>query len=239
MEGNLKLLLCEDDENLGFLLRDYLRSKGYETDLYPDGESGYKGFLKGQYDLCILDVMMPKKDGLTLSKEIRVVNPEIPVILLTAKTMRDDITEGFKSGVDDYMTKPFSLEELVFRIGAILRRAKSCLPQEQHIYRFSTTVFDTQKLILTVNGESTKLTTKEGELLALLCFHANGMLERSKALKQIWNGENYYNARSMDVYITKLRKLLKADPGLEIVNIHGKGYKLLAAEETAGNPECL
>lgn len=239
MEGNLKLLLCEDDENLGFLLRDYLRSKGYETDLYPDGESGYKGFAKEKYDLCILDVMMPKKDGLTLAKEIRVVNLEMPVIFLTAKNMREDITEGFKSGADDYITKPFSMEELVFRISAILRRVKSCLPQEQRIYRFSNTVFDTQKQILTVNGESTKLTTKEGELLALLCFHANGILERNQALKQIWNGENYYNARSMDVYITKLRKFLRSDPGLEIVNIHGRGYKLLAAEETAGNPECL
>lgn len=239
MEGNLKLLLCEDDENLGFLLRDYLRSKGYETDLYPDGESGYKGFAKEKYDLCILDVMMPKKDGLTLAKEIRVVNPEMPVIFLTAKNMREDIMEGFKSGADDYITKPFSMEELVFRISAILRRVKGSPFKEQRIYRFSNTVFDTQKQILTVNGESTKLTTKEGELLALLCFHANGILERNQALKQIWNGENYYNARSMDVYITKLRKFLRSDPGLEIVNIHGRGYKLLAAEETAGNPECL
>ncbi|MFV0539495.1 MAG: response regulator transcription factor [Dysgonomonas sp.] len=228
MEEKLKLFLCEDDENLGMLLREYLQAKGYDTDLYTDGEAGYKGFVKEKYDLCILDVMMPKKDGITLVKEIRVINTDIPIIFLTAKNMKDDILEGFKAGADDYITKPFSMEELVLRIEAIFRRVKGKRSKEQQIYQFSNMTFDTQKQILTINGESTKLTTKEAELLALLCAHANDILERNHALKQIWVDDNYFNARSMDVYITKLRKLLKPDPRIEIINIHGKGYKLIA-----------
>lgn len=236
MEEKLKLFLCEDDENLGMLLREYLQAKGYDTDLYTDGEVGYKGFVKEKYDLCILDVMMPKKDGITLVKEIRAINTEIPIIFLTAKNMKDDILEGFKAGADDYITKPFSMEELVLRIEAIFRRVKGKRSKEQQVYQFSNMTFDTQKQILTINGESTKLTTKEAELLALLCAHANDILERNHALKQIWVDDNYFNARSMDVYITKLRKLLKPDPSIEIINIHGKGYKLIAPvnEETEG-----
>lgn len=228
MEEKLKLFLCEDDENLGMLLREYLQAKGYDTDLYIDGEVGYKGFVKEKYDLCILDVMMPKKDGITLVKEIRAINTEIPIIFLTAKNMKDDILEGFKAGADDYITKPFSMEELVLRIEAIFRRVKGKRSKEQQVYQFGNINFDTQKQILTINGESTKLTTKEAELLALLCAHANDILERNHALKQIWVDDNYFNARSMDVYITKLRKLLKPDPSIEIINIHGKGYKLIA-----------
>ncbi len=229
MEERLKLFLCEDDENLGMLLREYLQAKGYDTDLYTDGEAGYKGgFVKEKYDLCILDVMMPKKDGITLVKEIRAINTEIPIIFLTAKNMKDDILEGFKAGADDYITKPFSMEELVLRIEAIFRRVKGKRSKEQQIYQFGSMNFDTQKQILTINGNSTKLTTKEAELLALLCAHANDILERNHALKQIWVDDNYFNARSMDVYITKLRKLLKPDPSIEIINIHGKGYKLIA-----------
>ena len=228
MEEKLKLFLCEDDENLGMLLREYLQAKGYDTDLYIDGEVGYKGFVKEKYDLCILDVMMPKKDGITLVKEIRAINTEIPIIFLTAKNMKDDILEGFKAGADDYITKPFSMEELVRRIEAIFRRVKGKRSKEQQVYQFGNMNFDTQKQILTINGESTKLTTKEAELLALLCAHANDILERNHALKQIWVDDNYFNARSMDVYITKLRKLLKPDPSIEIINIHGKGYKLIA-----------
>lgn len=236
MEEKLKLFLCEDDENLGMLLREYLQAKGYDTDLYTDGEVGYKGFIKEKYDLCILDVMMPKKDGITLVKEIRVINTDIPIIFLTAKNMKEDILEGFKAGADDYITKPFSMEELVLRIEAIFRRVKGKRSKEQQIYQFSNMTFDTQKQILTINGESAKLTTKEAELLALLCAHANDILERNHALKQIWVDDNYFNARSMDVYITKLRKLLKPDPRIEIINIHGKGYKLIAPinEEAEG-----
>ncbi|WP_165021336.1 MULTISPECIES: response regulator transcription factor [unclassified Dysgonomonas] len=236
MEEKLKLFLCEDDENLGMLLREYLQAKGYDTDLFIDGEVGYKGFVKEKYDLCILDVMMPKKDGITLVKEIRAINTEIPIIFLTAKNMKDDILEGFKAGADDYITKPFSMEELVLRIEAIFRRVKGKRTKEQQVYQFSNMQFDTQKQILTINGESTKLTTKEAELLGLLCAHANDILERNHALKQIWVDDNYFNARSMDVYITKLRKLLKPAPSIEIINIHGKGYKLIApvSEEAEG-----
>lgn len=227
MEEKLKLFLCEDDENLGMLLREYLQAKGFDTDLFPDGEAGYKGFVKEKYDLCVLDVMMPKKDGITLVKEIRAINSEIPIIFLTAKNMKEDILEGFKAGADDYITKPFSMEELVLRIEAIIRRVRGKKVKEQQVYNFGNLKFDTQKQILTIADQETKLTTKESELLALLCAHANQILERNHALKQIWVDDNYFNARSMDVYITKLRKLLKADPEIEIINIHGKGYKLI------------
>lgn len=222
--------MCEDDENLGMLLREYLQAKGYTAELYPDGEMGYKAFLKNKYDLCLFDVMMPKKDGFTLAQEVRAVNADVPIIFLTAKTLKDDILEGFKLGADDYITKPFSMEELTFRIEAILRRVKGKKNKESNIFKIGQFTFDTQKQILTIDGESTKLTTKESELLALLCAHANEILQRDFALKTIWIDDNYFNARSMDVYITKLRKHLKADPTIEIINIHGKGYKLITPE---------
>lgn len=228
MEERLRILLCEDDENLGMLLREYLQAKGFNADLYPDGEAGYRAFLKGKYDLCVLDVMMPKKDGLSLAQEIRIVNGEVPIIFLTAKSLKEDILEGFKIGADDYITKPFSMEELVFRIEAILRRVKGKRNKDVTMYKIGKYTFDTQKQVLLFDGKSTKLTTKESELLGLLCQHMNEILERNYALKTIWIDDNYFNARSMDVYITKLRKHLKEDPDLEIINIHGKGYKLIA-----------
>ena len=231
MEEKMRILLCEDDENLGMLLREYLQAKGYDTELCPDGEAGYKSFLKNKYDLCVLDVMMPKKDGFTLAQEIRAANSEIPIIFLTAKTLKEDILEGFKIGADDYLTKPFSMEELTFRIEAILRRVKGKKNKESSIYKLGRFVFDTQKQLLTFDGEKqTKLTTKESELLGLLCAHANEILQRDFALKTIWIYDNYFNARSMDVYITKLRKHLKDDDSIEIINIHGKGYKLITPD---------
>ena len=233
MDDKLKILLCEDDENLGMLLREFLQAKGFDAELYPDGEKGYDAFLKGQYDLCVLDVMMPKKDGFTLAQEIKNLNAEVPIIFLTAKSIKDDVFEGFKIGADDYITKPFSMEELVFRIGAILRRVKGKKEKEVTVYQIGKYTFDTQKQVLIFNDKTQKLTTKECELLALLCRHVNEILERNFALKSIWIDDNYFNARSMDVYITKLRKLLKEDPDIEIINIHGKGYKLIVpkAEE--------
>ncbi|MDR2389986.1 MAG: response regulator transcription factor [Tannerellaceae bacterium] len=227
MEEKLRILFCEDDENLGMLLREYLQAKGYVTDLFPDGDAGYRGFTKAKYDLCVLDVMMPKKDGFVLAQEIRSVNPDIPIIFLTAKTMKEEILEGFKIGADDYLTKPFSMEELLFRIGAILRRVRGKKLKDIPFYRLGRFLFDTQKQTLSIGEEVTKLTTKECELLSLLCAHANEILERNYALKTIWVDDNYFNARSMDVYITKLRKLLKPDSDIEIINIHGKGYKLI------------
>jgi DNA-binding response OmpR family regulator len=231
MDDKLKILLCEDDENLGMLLREYLQAKGYATELCADGEAGYKSFLKTKFDICVLDVMMPKKDGFTLAKEIRNSNQDVPIIFLTAKTLKEDILEGFKIGADDYITKPFSMEELVFRIEAIIRRTKGKKNKESTVYHIGRFTFDTQKQLLCLGDEQRKLTTKENELLALLCSHANEILQRDFALKTIWIDDNYFNARSMDVYITKLRKHLKDDPQIEIINIHGKGYKLITPDE--------
>lgn len=231
MEETVKILLCEDDENLGMLLREYLQAKGYDTTLCPDGEEGLKEFAKEKFDIAVLDVMMPKIDGFTLAKEIRKSNSEIPIIFLTAKTMKEDILEGFKIGADDYITKPFSMEELVYRIEAILRRINGKKSKEATLYHIGRFTFDTQKQLLSIDDKQTKLTTKENELLALLCAHTNEILQRDYALKTIWIDDNYFNARSMDVYITKLRKHLKDDDQIEIINIHGKGYKLIAPEE--------
>ena len=229
-DDRLKILLCEDDENLGMLLREYLQAKGFVAELCADGEAGFKAFLKTKFDICVLDVMMPKKDGFTLAQEIRAANTDVPIIFLTAKTLKEDILEGFKLGADDYITKPFSMEELVFRIEAILRRTKGKKSRESTVYRLGQFTFDTQKQLLQIGEKQTKLTTKENELLALLCSHSNEILQRDFALKTIWIDDNYFNARSMDVYITKLRKHLKDDPQIEIINIHGKGYKLITPE---------
>jgi DNA-binding response OmpR family regulator len=229
-EEKVKILLCEDDENLGMLLREYLQTKGYDADLQPDGEAGYRAFTRGKYDLCVFDVMMPKKDGFSLAADIRSMNGEIPIIFLTAKSMKEDILQGFKLGADDYLSKPFSMEELLYRIESIMRRVKGKKAKDVVVYQIGEFVFDAQKQTLTINDESQKLTTKESELLSLLAGNANSILERNYALKTIWVDDNYFNARSMDVYITKLRKLLKADPNVAIINIHGKGYKLITPQ---------
>ena len=230
MDEKLKILLCEDDENLGMLLREYLQAKGYQAVLCQDGEVGYREFAKGKFDIAVLDVMMPKKDGFTLAQEIRQANTEIPIIFLTARALKDDILEGFKIGADDYITKPFSMEELVLRIEAILRRVHGKNAKDATVFRIGRFVFDAQKQLLTIGEKQTKLTTKENELLALLCAHSNEILQRDFALKTIWIDDNYFNARSMDVYITKLRKHLKDDDQIEIINIHGKGYKLIVPD---------
>jgi len=228
MEQKTKLLLAEDDENLGLLLKEYLVAKGYDANLYPDGEAAYKGFMREHYDICILDIMMPKKDGFTLAKDIRIVNPDIPVIFLTAKNMKEDVLEGFKLGADDYITKPFSMEELIMRIEAILRRtSQESLSNSQPVFTLGRYTFDTRKQTLAQGDEVVKLTTKESDLLKLLCQNANKILERNYALRSIWIDDNYFNARSMDVYITKLRKHLKDEPTVEIINVHGKGYKMI------------
>ena len=171
---------------------------------------------------------MPKKDGFTLAKEIRQINSEIPIIFLTAKNMKEDVLEGFKLGADDYMSKPFSMEELLLRIEAVLRRSTGLKPEdEQEIFKIGKLTFNSKKQTLFDGEEEQKLTTKESELLKLLCQNVNKVLERNYALKNIWADDNYFNARSMDVYITKLRKHLKKDPSVEIINVHGKGYKLI------------
>lgn len=225
-----RILLCEDDENLGMLLREYLQAKGYNVTLAPDGEAGYQHFSSEKFDLCILDVMMPKKDGFTLAQDIRKVNGIIPIVFLTAKSLKEDVLEGFRIGADDYITKPFSMEEMLLRIEAIMRRISGKKSKSGSEYQLGTMVFDAQKQTLTTEKGTTKLTTKECELLSLLVQNGNSILERNYALKTIWVEDNYFNARSMDVYITKLRKLLKDDPNVEIINIHGKGYKLIIPE---------
>ncbi len=228
---HVKILLAEDDVNLGSLLEQYLTAKEYEVDLYIDGIDAFDGFVINRYDLCILDVMMPKKDGFELAKDIRTLNSKIPIIFLTAKTLKEDVLEGFKIGADDYITKPFNMEELLFRIEAVLRRTNNLGEDEQEIFELGNLVFDTNKQFLKNDSNQIKLTTKESELLKLLCYNMNGFLERNYALKKIWKDDNYFNARSMDVYITKLRKHVKIEPRIKIMNIHGKGYKLVVTEK--------
>ena len=229
MKKKTRILLCEDDPNLGNLLRDYLQVKGFDTDLAVDGSEGLKQFKRSTYDFLILDVMMPIKDGFTLAKEIREDDKHVPILFLTAKSMKEDTLLGFEAGADDYMSKPFSMEELLARIQAILRRS-SVLPQEGDAvaqYTIGAYQYDYNTQKLTHSEEELKLTTKENELLFLLCKHQNSVLERSLALKAIWGDDNYFNGRSMDVYIAKLRKHLRLDPRIEILNIHGRGFKLI------------
>jgi DNA-binding response OmpR family regulator len=226
-ESKGRILLAEDDENLGSLLQEYLKVRKYDTDWVVNGEKAFRYFEKNHYDICILDIMMPVKDGFTLATEIRMVDSGMPIIFLTAKSMKEDILEGFARGADDYMTKPFSMEELIFRIEAILRRTKGAVEGNNQTQEIGRYMFDPQKQILSFEGEEQNLTTKETDLLRLLCNNRNRILERNFALKAIWSDDNYFNARSMDVYITKLRKYLREDPSVQIINIHGKGYKLV------------
>ena len=225
---NKKILLAEDDNNLGNLLRNYLIAKKYDAFLSVNGKEALEAFRKDEFNICIIDIMMPEMDGLTLTKEIRKINPNIPVIFLTAKNQKENIIEGFITGADDYITKPFSMEELLYRIEAILRRVtEQVVRKKEEFYAIGKYSFDTLKQLLRIEDHTIKLTTKESELLELLCLHKNEILERNYALKAIWIDDNYFNARSMDVYITKLRKYLKKDSSVKILNVHGKGYKLL------------
>jgi len=231
MTKNLNVLVVEDDPNLGILLTEYLIAKGYNAKLATDGEEGWKAFRATRPDFVILDVMMPRKDGFTLAKEIREVDKQIPVLFLTARNMKDDTMEGFRSGADDYMTKPFSMEELLMRMNAILRRTSAGgSPQSKSTggkFEVGGYTFDYKHQALLWNGDKIKLTTKENELMKLLCESTGGVLERSVALSRVWGDDNYFNGRSMDVYIAKLRKHLKQDANVQIVNVHGKGFKLL------------
>ncbi len=224
-----EILLAEDDPNLGSLLQEYLEAKGYATTLAANGKLAWDTFNKKQFDLCILDVMMPLKDGFTLAKEIRASGRNLPIIFLTAKSMKEDAIEGFKSGADDFITKPFSMEELLLRIQAIMRRVdgvKAGVEQKKK-FEIGRYVFDAEHQLLEHDKQQQKLTTKEADLLRLLCLHQNDILDRNFALNAIWKSDNYFNGRSMDVYIAKLRKYLKDDPSIEILNVHGRGFKLL------------
>ena len=230
MNQNLKILLVEDDNNLGNLLCDYLNAKGHNCSLRTNGNDGYQSFIDETFDFLILDVMMPYKDGFTLAKEIRGIDQEIPILFLTAKSLNEDTLKGFESGADDYMTKPFSMDELLARINAIMRRLKGFPSNEMPILQIGNYSFDTKLQKLIIKKEEQKLTTKETDLLKLLCKNKNRVLERNNALKAVWGDDNYFNGRSMDVYITKLRKYLKKDPNIQIINVHGKGFKLLETQ---------
>lgn len=225
-----KILLAEDDPNLGQLLQEYLTIKGYETILAKDGDDALSKFVLMDYDLCIFDVMMPKKDGFTLAKEVRMSDKDTPIIFLTAKAMKEDTLQGFKVGADDYMTKPFSMEELLARIQAILRRSQKITNTHDiktTVFRIGEYQFDAEKQLLTHETGPQKLTSKESELLKLLCENMGKPVSRSFALKMVWGDDTYFNARSMDVYITKLRKFFKEEPSIQIINLHGEGFKLM------------
>ncbi len=199
----------------------------------PTASRGWDTYLKGGFDLLILDVMMPVKDGFTLAREIRQRDERTPIIFLTAKSMKQDTIQGFQSGADDYLTKPFSMEELLLRVSAVLRRAKgiTATKEEAREHLLGRFRFDVRKQVLIIDEQERKLTTKESDLLRLLCEHRNGLLTRNEALQQVWGDDNYFNGRSMDVYIAKLRKYLKDDPTVEVLNVHGKGFRLVARSE--------
>jgi DNA-binding response OmpR family regulator len=227
-----KILLVEDDPNLGMLLQDYLQLKGkFNIVLCVDGEEGLRAFNKQDFDLCILDVMMPKKDGFALGKEIRKINENVPIIFATAKAMMEDKASAYDLGGDDYITKPFRIEELLLRINALLKRVspkevKPAAPVQSQ-FQIGDYTFDFTTQMIQYKGQQQKLSTKEAELLQLLCLKQNTVLTREEALLSIWHDDNYFNGRSMDVFLSKLRKYLREDPKVEILNVHGKGYKLL------------
>ena len=228
MKSNIKILLVEDDSNLSTILTEYLSIKGFEVKQAFNGEEGLHIFNSNKLEICLIDVMMPKMDGFTLAKKIHSIDKKIPFLFLTAKSILADKLEGFKIGADDYITKPFSMEELISRINAILiRTGVNMQKDDKSEYVIASYTFNYNKRVLSFNDFQQKLTQKEAELLRLLCQHENDLLERSAALTRIWKDDSYFNSRSMDVYITKLRSYLKLDPSIELLNIHGTGYKLI------------
>jgi DNA-binding response OmpR family regulator len=229
MKKKLNILLAEDDKNLGNVLKTYLEVKGFQITLAVDGKEALESFKRNEFDFCILDIMMPVMDGFTLAKEIRKLDKHVPFLFLTAKSMQEDKIHGFEVGADDYLTKPFSMEELLMRIRAIIRRAEENKDKpDNRKYTFGKYTFDYNRQMLILGKNQQKLTSKEAELLKLLCEHKNDVLDRSVALNKIWYDDSYFNARSMDVYITKLRKYIKDDPSVELINVHGVGFKLVA-----------
>lgn len=228
-----KVLLVEDDMNLGFVIQDHLRNEGYSTDLEKDGFAGFQKFYNGGYDLCILDVMLPKKDGFTLAEDIRKIDAQVPILFLTAKSLTEDKIKGFKSGADDYLTKPFSFDELDLRIKAILKRAQpgdSESVVKRDVFELGQFEFDYPNLVLKHPKQEKLLTKKEADLLRMLCMHQDQVLTREMALTVVWGSDDYFLGRSMDVFITKLRKYLKYDPRIKIMNVHGVGFKLIVDE---------
>ena len=230
MEGRkYRILLCEDDTNLGMVLKNYLELNDYEVVLERDGRLGLAAFQREKFDICLLDVMMPHMDGFTLAEEIRDIDPEIPLFFLSAKTMKEDIIQGYKLGTDDYITKPFDSEVLLLKIKAILKRNEELNRESENMqFDLGSYHFNPRLRELSHNGIMQTLSPKENELLKMLAEHKNDLLTRERALKKIWGSDTYFNGRSMDVYIAKLRKYLKDDTNIEIVNIHGNGFRLVA-----------
>jgi len=228
------ILLAEDDPNLSMVLQDYLEMLDYSTHLATDGEEAFNAYKEGDYDLCILDVMMPKMDGFTLAGLIRKIDAAIPIIFLTAKSLKEDRVKGFQAGCDDYMTKPFSTEELSLRIEAILRRCKAQpvadTAEETILYSMGRYTFDAANMLLILNDQQRTLTRKETALLRILAKNKNKLVTREFILNEVWGTDDYFLGRSMDVFIAKLRKYLKDDPALSITNVHGAGFKLEATE---------
>ncbi|MBQ3735009.1 MAG: response regulator transcription factor [Bacteroidales bacterium] len=227
MMENKRILLAEDDMNLGKVLTTVLTGKGFDVKHANNGEAAYELFCTNEFDLCLIDVMMPIKDGFTLAQEIRKMDKRIPIIFLTAKTMQEDMIKGLSIGGDDYITKPFTMEILLARIQALLRRTEAQEDEGDQIVNIGNIQFDRKRHVLIINGEEQKMTSREGALLDMLYEQRNDVLYRSYALKKIWGEDSFYNSRNMDVYITRLRKLLKSEPNVQIVNVHSTGFKLI------------
>ncbi|MBO9152443.1 response regulator transcription factor [Chitinophaga sp. GCM10012297] len=231
-ERKPKILLAEDDTNLGMVLKNYLELNDYDVELCRDGILALAAFRREKFDICLLDIMMPNMDGFKLAEEIRDVDPDIPLFFLSAKTMKEDIIQGYKLGADDYISKPFDSELLLLKIKAILKRNQELSNKEEEQFEFNIGQyhFNSRLRTLTKAGDSHTLSPKENELLHMLCEHKNDLLPREVALKKIWGSDTYFNGRSMDVYIAKLRKYLKDDSNIEIVNIHGNGFRLVVKD---------
>ncbi|MBQ2511234.1 MAG: response regulator transcription factor [Bacteroidales bacterium] len=230
MNLGIKLLVAEDDPNLGTILKAYLTQKGYTVLWTKDGDEALNVFDEGDIDACILDVMMPAKDGFTVAKEIRRADKKVPIIFLTAKNLEEDKLKGFEVGADDYITKPFSMEELLARLNATMRRSFNEERIDKNVFKIGNFTFDYTHQTLTLGEEVQRLTAKESDLLKIFAVNFNQLVDRNTTLERIWKDDSYFAARSMDVYITKLRKYLKADPSVEIVNVHGVGFKLTHKE---------
>jgi DNA-binding response OmpR family regulator len=226
MENRIKILLVEDDASLGFVIKDNLGMKGYDVTLCTDGLEGERVFNSNAFHLCIFDVMLPKKDGFSLARDVRQKNKQIPILFLTAKAMMEDKLTGFQSGADDYITKPFSLDELLYRIEVFLRRSNGQPVSDEKVFHVGQFEFDPFNLVLKNSGFQKTLTQKEADVLKLLYKNRDRVLKREEILTQVWGDDDYFMGRSMDVFISKLRKYLKDDPQIQIVNYHGVGFRL-------------
>ena len=233
--SRLRVLLLEDDPNLGFILKEHLELQGYDVDLAVNGIDGMDRFRRGGFALCLVDVMMPKKDGFTFAKEVRAQDEAVPLIFLTARSLKEDRVEGLRIGADDYITKPFSMEELMLRIKAVLKRVHppADVAPLHGRYTIGTFSFDAGTRTLVRDGKQEELTTREAELLTMFCAREQGLLERSVALREIWGDDTFFAGRSMDVFISRLRKRFAVDPAVQIVNVHGKGFRLVVSPVAA------